>query len=56
MKYRGRLSGDGKEITIVNPDELLYSWVLLADSGSEKIIAENGGEYPEIVFRWSSGG
>ncbi len=56
VKYRGRLSGDGKEITIVNPDELLYSWVLLADSGSEKIIAENGGEYPEIVFRWSSGG
>ena len=53
VKYRGRLSGDGKEITIVNPDELLYSWVLLADSGSEKIIAENGGEYPEIVFRWS---
>lgn len=29
--------------------------MLLADSGSEKIIAENGGEYPEIVFRWSSG-
>ncbi len=56
VKYRGRLSGDGREITIVNPDERLYSWIFL-NSGSEAGTgeAESAPENPEVVFKWCDG-
>lgn len=56
VKYRGRLSSDSREITIVNPDERLYSWIFL-NSGSEAETgeAENAPENPEVVFKWCDG-
>ena len=56
VKYRGRLSEDGREITIVNPDERLYNWIFL-NSGSEAETgeAENAPENPEVVFKWCDG-
>lgn len=56
VKYRGRLSSDSREITIVNPDERLYNWIFL-NSGSEAETgeAENAPENPEVVFKWCDG-
>ena len=55
VKYRGRLSEDGREITIVNPDERLYNWIFLNNSEAETGEAENAPENPEVVFKWCDG-
>lgn len=55
VKYRGRLSADGSEITILNPDELMYCWVYYTDSnGVSAVVDENGG-YPDIIFKYEDG-
>lgn len=56
VKYRGRLSEDGKEITIPDPDERLYCWIFFTDSsGLNRAAEDNGGNDTEIVFKWSDG-
>lgn len=57
VKYRGRLSGDGREITILNPDEWLYGYMYLKITPPTGE-AQNDGyviDYPEIVFRYYDG-
>lgn len=57
VKYRGRLSGDGREITILNPDEWLYGYMYLKITPPTGEALNDGYviDYPEIVFRYYDG-
>lgn len=55
VKYRGRLSADGSEITILNPDELMYCWVYYTDSNGVSAAADENGGYPDIIFKYEDG-
>ena len=61
VKYRGRLNADYSEITILNPDDRLYCWLLISNtlrfdtSESLESLDVQAELYPTIIFTWSDG-